>query len=362
MKRIAFAGGGSGGHCYPLITVAQELKKQFPAIDIYFVSTKGSIEERVLPKFEIPLFTIQSGRLNSQGIFKTFVSLLLIPLGFLKSIFLLLVRRPQLVMGAGGFAGAPFLFMAYCMGVPCAIFEQNRKPGLSNRLMARFASLIFVNFPQTSEFFPKKEVVAVGHPVREEIAKVRWQSDSNFGSDPFRILVFGGSQGALGINRLVVEALPFLNEYADKIQILHQTGSLSKQETEEGYKKFPKIRASVQEYIYDMDRALAESHLSINRAGASSIAELAAAGKASIFIPLVSKDRHQDPNAQCLADVNAGVIMHQTETTGKELAEKVIYFMHNRDELKIMAKKIESFYDSQSIAKIIKQLVHFLEK
>jgi UDP-N-acetylglucosamine--N-acetylmuramyl-(pentapeptide) pyrophosphoryl-undecaprenol N-acetylglucosamine transferase len=344
-KRIAFAGGGSGGHLYPQIAVAKELLKKNPNLEIFFVSTKGSIEEKLIPKDGFEVLLIPSGKLKGQGLIQTGKTLIQLILSIFVCAKILILRRPDLIFSAGGYAGAPFLVLGSLMGVRCEILEQNRMPGLANRWMAKFCKKVYVNFEASAKLFSSKEVSAVGHPCREEIEKARWQNgevESNFAKNPFRIFVFGGSQGAMGINRLVTAASKNWKEL--DLEILHQTGELDFERVKKEYSEgnFHKVR--IEKFVYKMAEAYQESHLVICRAGASSLAELAAAGKASLLIPLVSKDRHQEFNAKEIESLGAGITRLQGSLTPEDLAAIVKNLYTNRKQLADYSKKMASLH------------------
>lgn len=361
-KSIFFACGGSGGHSYPLMAVAREFLSDPNLWQCSFVSTHGSIEEKIIPREGLKLHLISSGKIKGQSLFKTLISLFKICFSFFTSLMLIIREKPQFVFSAGGYAGAPFLVVAAVMGIPCGILEQNRFPGLANRWMAKFCKEIFVNFPETADYFKGKKVSIVGHPYRMELASAKreiGQEQIHLSSNPFHIFVFGGSQGAMGINTLVCKALPFL---ANKdIFIHHQTGQADWERVRANYADSHWKNSQIEPYVFDMTQAYRRSHLIICRAGASSLAELAATGKAAILIPLVSKDKHQEPNAFALANAGAANCQLQGELTGEKLAELVIRYYDNRDQLLAMSNNIRKFDHpdaAQKIAARIKEVLH----
>jgi UDP-N-acetylglucosamine--N-acetylmuramyl-(pentapeptide) pyrophosphoryl-undecaprenol N-acetylglucosamine transferase len=352
---VAFAGGGSGGHLYPQIAVARELLKLAPETKIYFVSARGSVEEKIVPKEGFVLHLVPSGKLKGQSplaMAKTFFSLFFSIFVCLRILF---SERPDLIFSAGGYAGAPFLVMGALLGIRCEILEQNRIPGLANRWMAKFCERIYVNFSASAPAFQGKDVLAVGHPCRPEFEKVRWGAEfsSRLAANPFRIFVFGGSQGAMGINRLVTAASAHLKDL--DLEIFHQTGEADYERVKREYADFP--RAKVEKYVYAMAAALQESHLVICRAGASSLAELAAAEKAALLIPLVSKDKHQEHNAKEIAHMGAALSYLQPELTGEALAAKVKELYYKREEISVIAKKMGALHKPDAAAQIAKSIL-----
>jgi UDP-N-acetylglucosamine--N-acetylmuramyl-(pentapeptide) pyrophosphoryl-undecaprenol N-acetylglucosamine transferase len=347
--RVAFAGGGSGGHLYPQVAVAGEIRKLAPETEIFFVSSRGSIEERLIPKSGYEVVLIPSGKLKGQG-----------PLGLLRTVFALfrsvfvcagivLRRRPDLIFSAGGYAGAPFLVMGALLGVRCEILEQNRHPGLANRWMAKFCRRVYVNFEASAGAFPGRDTRVVGHPCRPEIEGARGFPDLH--SDPFRVFVFGGSQGAVGINRRMAEASKFLTN----VEILHQTGENDFEKTRVDYGSYPHVR--LEKFVYDMAAAFKEAHLVVCRAGASSLAELAAAGKAAVLIPLVSKDKHQEHNAKEIEKIGASLTYLQPELTGEKLAAEISALAGDRQRLEKLASQMSSLHQPEAAHRIARGIL-----
>ncbi|MGZ3693410.1 MAG: undecaprenyldiphospho-muramoylpentapeptide beta-N-acetylglucosaminyltransferase [Bdellovibrionota bacterium] len=356
--RIAFAGGGSGGHLYPQVAVAGEIRKLAPETEIFFVSSRGSIEEKLVPKAGYELVLIPSGKLKGQGLVKTAKTLVSLFLSVFVCVKILVARRPDLIFSAGGYAGAPFLVLGSLFGVRCEILEQNRMPGLANRWMAKFCKRIYVNFAASAEKFPGKDTRAVGHPCRPEIEKARWnagESDSLFRANPFKIFVFGGSQGAMGINRLMAQAAPFWKDL--EIEILHQTGEADFERTKKEYNQAGFNRVRVEKFIFEMAESFKASHLVICRAGASSLAEIAAAGKAALLIPLVSKDRHQEFNATEIEKLGAALSFLQGNLTGQILADAVKELYIDRNKLKALSSKMAELHKPQAAQEIARGIL-----
>jgi UDP-N-acetylglucosamine--N-acetylmuramyl-(pentapeptide) pyrophosphoryl-undecaprenol N-acetylglucosamine transferase len=363
ITKIAFAGGGSGGHVYPLLSVAREIKKLVPGADCIFVSTHGSVEEKIVPRDGFPLLMIPSGKMKGQGILTKISTVIAMISGIFASWRIIRQHKPQLVFSAGGYAGAPFLLAAALCGIPCAVLEQNLVPGLANKLMTKFSRKVFLNFAGSAQYFPGKDTEVVGHPCREEIEAARWSEsdlDTKMNAVPMQVFVFGGSQGAVAINRLIVGALPFLKELEDKIHILHQTGVNDLPTVQSGYASAGYKNAKVDAYIYDMASAYQNTQLIICRAGASSLAELAAAGKAALLIPLVSKDRHQEFNAEELARLEAAASYLQPTLSGEKLAAIIKDFYYNRAKLVQYSQKISRLHHPGAAKRIAEQCISII--
>ncbi len=356
--RIAFAGGGSGGHLYPQVAVAGEIRKLAPEAEIFFVSSHGSIEEKLIPKSGYEVVLIPSGKLKGQGalgLLKTFFSLFLSVFSCLR---ILLSRRPDLIFSAGGYAGAPFLVIGSLLGVRCEILEQNRHPGLANRWMAKFCSRIYVNFAASEKSFPGRDTRVVGHPCRPEIEQAQWsvaEQQRLFSSKPFRVFVFGGSQGAMGINRRVTAASALLKDL--DLEVVHQTGEADFERTKNEYEAAGFKRARVERFIYDMSTQFRECHVVVCRAGASSLAELAAAGKAAILIPLVSKDKHQEHNAKEIERIGACLTFLQNELTGESLAGVIRGLENDRKKLQALASSMSGLHQPEAALRIARGIL-----
>lgn len=356
--RIAFAGGGSGGHLYPQVAVAGEIRKLAPEAEIFFVSSHGSIEEKLIPKSGYEVVLIPSGKLKGQG-----------PLSLAKTIFnlfrsvfvclgILFTRRPDLIFSAGGYAGAPFLVIGSLLGVRCEILEQNRHPGLANRWMAKFCRRIYVNFAASESSFPGRDTRVVGHPCRPEIELARWtetESPQRFAASPFKVFVFGGSQGAMGINRRITAASALLKDL--DLEIVHQTGEADFERTRAEYADAGFSRVKVEKFIFDMATQFRECHVVLCRAGASSLAELAAAGKAAILIPLVSKDRHQEHNAKEIERIGACLTFLQNDLTGEHLAGVIRGLNNDRQKLNSLATKMSGLHQPDAALRIARGIL-----
>lgn len=356
--RIAFAGGGSGGHLYPQVAVAGEIKKLAPEAEIFFVSSRGSIEEKLIPKAGYEVVLIPSGKLKGQSpisLARTFLSLFLSVFVCLK---IVLTRRPDLIFSAGGYAGAPFLVIGALLGVRCEILEQNRHPGLANRWMAKFCRRVYVNFASSEGSFPGKDTRVVGHPCRPEIEEARWkdpEAKQKLQANPFRIFVFGGSQGAMGINRRVTAAAATLKDL--DLEIVHQTGEADFERTKKEYADAGFTRARVEKFIYEMAQEFRAAHVVVCRAGASSLAELAAAGKAAVLIPLVSKDRHQEHNAKEMEQIGACLTFLQNELTGESLSGVIRDLFFDRAKLQSLASKMAGLHQPEAALRIARGIL-----
>lgn len=321
--RVVIAGGGTGGHLYPGIAVARALIATRPGTVVTFAGTTQGIEARVIPREGFELDTIRSGGLKGKSLADRARGAGLIPLGLLDAWLLLSRRRPSLVIGVGGYSSGPVVLAASLRGIPTLLLEQNAVPGLTNRLLARVVRAAAVTYPSTQAFFGDRAFVS-GNPVRAEFLDDAPTQKSRAADAPVNLLVFGGSQGAHAINVAMVAAAPSLATSGVRLAVTHQTGERDLDLVRKGYADAG-LQADVQPFLYDMGRRLAAADVVVCRAGATTLAELTAAGKPSVLIPLpTATDDHQRKNAEVLSSAGAADVLVQQDATGDCLAEHVV--------------------------------------
>ncbi|MGE5243863.1 MAG: undecaprenyldiphospho-muramoylpentapeptide beta-N-acetylglucosaminyltransferase [Betaproteobacteria bacterium] len=320
--RVVIAGGGTGGHLYPGIAVARELIARRPGAEITFAGTARGIEARVIPREGFALDVIRSGGLKGKSVADRLRGAALVPLGLVDAWRIVSARRPHLVIGVGGYSSGPVVLVAALRGVPTMILEQNAVPGLTNRLLARFVRAAAVTFDQTQTFFGTKAIVS-GNPVRPEFLEAGGPQESA-ADEQTRVLVFGGSQGAHAINMAMVEAAPELAASRPPVRLTHQTGERDVEMVRAAYRAAG-LQAVVEPFLYDMGRQLRQAELIVSRAGATTLAEITAAGKAAILVPLpTATDDHQRRNAEALAQTGAADVLLQSDLSGPALASRVL--------------------------------------
>jgi len=323
--RVVIAGGGTGGHLYPGIAVARELQSRRPDALVSFAGTAHGIEARVIPREGFPLDVIRSSGVKGKSMAGRLRGALLLPLSLLDSWRVLSARRPSLVVGVGGYSSGPVVMVAALRGMPTMLLEQNAVPGLTNRLLARVVKAAAVTFESTQAFFGAKAFVS-GNPVRPEFFHAAGPNQESARDDTTsvtRVLVFGGSQGAHAINVAMVEAAPQLAAGRPPVRLTHQTGERDVEMVRTAYRQAG-IQGEVESFLYDMGRRLADADLIVCRAGATTLAEITAAGKAAILIPLpTATDDHQRKNAESLVEAGAAELLLQREASGEALASRV---------------------------------------
>jgi UDP-N-acetylglucosamine--N-acetylmuramyl-(pentapeptide) pyrophosphoryl-undecaprenol N-acetylglucosamine transferase len=337
--RIVIAGGGTGGHLYPGIAVARELLARKPDAVVSFAGTARGIEARVVPREGFPLDLLRSSGLKGKSALDRLRGAALVPVGLIDAWRILGRRRPHLVIGVGGYSSGPVVAAAAMRGVPTMLLEQNAVPGLTNRLLAPAARAVAVTYESTRAFFGAKAFVS-GNPVRPEFLSAVGQGKGLGESDNrarVGVLVFGGSQGAHAINVAMVEAAPKLAADGSHLRLTHQTGERDVEMVRAAYRQAG-LQAEVEPFFYDMGRRLAEADLMVCRAGATTLAELTAAGKPSILIPLpTATDDHQRRNAEALSSQGAAEMLVQSDLTGALMGERILALAADGDKRRKMA-------------------------
>jgi UDP-N-acetylglucosamine--N-acetylmuramyl-(pentapeptide) pyrophosphoryl-undecaprenol N-acetylglucosamine transferase len=336
--RIALAGGGTGGHLFPGLAIAQEFIARNKRNTIVFVSTGNALERSVLSESGFKLETITAGGIKGRGLWNQAKSALKIPKGIIESLRILKDYKPHLVVGLGSYSAGPVVVGAWLLRMRIALQEQNILPGITNRILARFADRIYVSFDDTKTRFDPHKVRLTGNPVRRELLNNHQGDEVIRGSKSFCVLVIGGSQGAHSINMTVIEALDYVAQ-KENLFFIHQTGSADEQMVSAAYQR-RNIAARVQPFFRHMAPLYKQADLIICRAGATTVAEVTAMGKAVIFIPFpFAADDHQALNAGTLAREGAAEMILQKDLSATVLSQKIEYYAAHPQALKAMAAK-----------------------
>ena len=332
---VLIAGGGTGGHLYPGIAVAREVMARVPGAQVAFVGTAAGLESRVVPREGFTLDFIRSAGLKGKSPGSLARGISLLPLSALDAWRVISRRRPSIVIGVGGYSSGPVVLLAALRGIPTLLMEQNAVPGVTNRLLARFVRAAAVTYEESSRFFAGRAFVA-GNPVRPEfLGGVHDEDRSPRGvgqQRAARVLVFGGSQGAHAINVAMVEAAPRLAAAAPGLAITHQTGERDLEMVRDGYRRAG-LEVRVEPFLFTIDREMRDADLIVCRAGATTLAELTAAGRPSVLIPLpTATDDHQRRNAEALVTRGAARVIEQRSLTGELLASEIVALARNDEE------------------------------
>ena len=312
---MIIAGGGTGGHFFPALAVAQAAAARRPSARILFVGTRKGIEARLAPGSGFPLRTLAASGFAGVGAWKRLAALASVPVALAQSAWTIARFKPGVVLGVGGYASFPMGLAAGLSGVPLLLLEQNVTPGLSNRLLGRLARVTAVAFPQTLEACPGKGRL-MGNPVRASLTNVGPEAEP---AAPLRLLVFGGSRGARAINEAFVQAAPRLAAFPGGLEVRHQTGTDDVERVRRAYAEAG-VRARVEPFIDAMDEAYGWCHACVCRAGATTVAELAAVGRPALLVPFPhAAGDHQTMNAKGLAELGGSLWMDQAALTTDSL-------------------------------------------
>jgi UDP-N-acetylglucosamine--N-acetylmuramyl-(pentapeptide) pyrophosphoryl-undecaprenol N-acetylglucosamine transferase len=330
MATILIAAGGTGGHLFPGIAVADELVRRDASTRVVFVGTPRGLESRIVPRAGYPLELLPILPLKGIGPWRTLRGLLALPRALLRAAALVRRERPRAVLGVGGYAGGPLVLAAALLGVRTVILEPNAKPGFTNKVLRPFVGRAACAYEEARGSFGRKGVIT-GNPVRGGFASLPAKAHQ----PPLTLLAFGGSQGSRVLNRALVEALPLLPP-ASRLRIVHQTGEALRDEVAAAYAAAGR-EAEVLAFLDDMEARFAEADLVLSRSGATTCAELTAAGKAAVLVPFAAAaDDHQRTNARAMEAAGAARMVEEKDLTGPSLAGAVTGVLEDPSRLAAM--------------------------
>ena len=330
---LLIAGGGTGGHIIPALAIADELKSRYGA-EVLFVGTARGLESRLVPQAGYPLQLIRAGQLNNVSLATRLKTMIDLPRGVLQCVGLLRSFRPRVVIGVGGYASGPAMGAAIALGIPTLAFEPNAVPGMANRLVGRRVDAAAVNFPAAAQFLRNAQVTGI--PVRAEFFRLPPRTSN---AAP-HLLVFGGSQGARVLNNTMPQIAAALLDAVPGLTILHQAGARHAETTTAAYQATgaPADRWQVAAFLDDMPRRFATADLVLSRSGASTVAELAAAGKPAVLIPFPqAADDHQRRNAEQMEQAGAATMLVEAELTPEKLLSLLTRLLGDRAALERMS-------------------------
>lgn len=361
--RLLIAGGGTGGHLFPGVAVAEEFLSRDPANKILFVGTERGIEGRVLPRLGFRHEFIAAAGVRRMSRLAQLKGLAMLLYGYSQSRKILREFQPDLVLGVGGYASGPVVLAARGLQIRRFIHEQNAIPGITNKFLARYVEKVFVSLDESQKFFPQHKLVLTGNPVRKEIlAQMQQQGAESETKDTLNLLIFGGSAGAHSINMATAAALPLLAGEKERLSITHQTGEKDLPEIRAAYEQ-AQMRGKVVPFIEDMAAAYGEADLVICRAGATTIAEVTACGKPCIFIPYPhAVDDHQRLNAEALLKKQAGFMLLERELTGESLAQLIRELMNDPRQLQCIGENARGLARLDAARVIVDEMLREPEK
>jgi len=364
MIKIVLTGGGTGGHIFPLISVAKKIREKKEGVDFLYLGSSGDLEKKAMIENNIPAKYIVSGKMRRYFSFANFLDIFKIPIGIIQALWHLLWYMPDAVFSKGGYVSVPVAFAAWVYSIPILTHESDSIPGLANRMIGALSDRIAISYPKTRRYFSESKVFLTGNPIRDDINK----GDKKVFIEKFKltesrpvVLILGGSQGARNINEAISSIIYELTKIC---QVIHQTGEEKYHETvkkvrlagikedHDGYYPIPFIEQS------ELKDALAVSDIVISRAGANSISEIAANEKPAILIPLSSAaNNHQGMNAYALAE-NKGAIVLEESNIGKSMLIQKIEALLKDNELKeSLSKNIKEFYHPDAADKIAQGII-----
>jgi UDP-N-acetylglucosamine--N-acetylmuramyl-(pentapeptide) pyrophosphoryl-undecaprenol N-acetylglucosamine transferase len=338
--RVVMAGGGTGGHLFPGLAIAQEFMARNERNTVLFVSTGNPLERSVLNQTGFTLETITAEGIKGRGLWNQAKSALKIPRGIVESLRILKKYQPDLTVGLGSYSAGPVVVGAWLMRTKIVLHEQNILPGITNRILARFADRIYISFDETKTRFDLQKIRLTGNPVRKELLNHHEGNSNDVAADSksFCVLIIGGSQGAHRINMTVAETLDHLAQ-KERLYFIHQTGAADEQTIKAAYQRAG-IAARVQSFFRHMAPLYKQADLIICRAGATTVAEVTALGKAVIFIPFpFAADNHQALNADTLAREGAAEMILEKDLNAGVLGQKIEYYASHPEALEAMATK-----------------------
>ena len=335
--KCVIAGGGTGGHLFPGMAIAEAFIEREMGNEVLFIGTERGIEARVLAGGKFPLKMIQAKPIKGRSLLGKLKAIWSLPMAVSEACSILKEDQPQIVLGVGGYASGPTLLAASLLGMKRAIHEQNVIPGMTNRILKWFSQQIFVSFEETKKYFPERKTFVTGNPIRKEILKGRERKKG----DRFTLLIFGGSAGAHRINKAMMEALDPLREVKPSLKFIHQTGRDDLDFISKGYQE-KGFDALVKPFFDDMATYYQRADLVICRSGASTVSELAVCGKAAILIPYpYAAHQHQLMNAQKLVELGAARMIVDDALSGPLLAQTILHLYFHPEEREKMEDKIQ---------------------
>jgi len=349
--KLVITGGGTGGHIFAGVAIAQEFLTQSKGNDVLFVGSDTGLETRLVPKAGLKLETLKLGKLVGQSAARRLLTLAQIPFAVIKCMGILRRFKADIVVGVGGYAAGPCVIAARILGIPTGVLEQNSVLGFTNRIAVSVADQVFLAFDEVPKGAPPAKCIVTGNPARSTLSSTAVKS-----SKPFVIFAFGGSQGATGINKMMTEAALELRSLKDEIRIIHQTGERDFETVKKAYEEigFP---AEVHRFIDDMQAMYNRATIVVCRAGSGTIAELGATRNAAIFVPFpFAAGNHQEINARVIERSGACLVLVQGKNTGSDLARALIELRDSPQKLEQMRNQMTAFYRPDAAKKIVETM------
>lgn len=357
VKTLMIGGGGTGGHIYPAIAIAQEYMSRGANRRVIFVGTEYGLEKTIVPKAGFPLEFISVGGLKGKGPADLITNAFRLPFGLLQAWQLVGRYRPAVALGVGGYSSGPVLLAARLRGVPTVLHEQNAFPGVSNRASAKFVSAVAIAYPDAAVRLKRPDAVVTGNPIRREFFTTPDRRPVT--GDRKRLLIFGGSQGSRVLNDAMTAALLFLARLRGRLDIVHQTGAKNLEPVREAYRTSAFSDARVVPYLDPIADEIAAADVVVCRAGASTIGDVAAIGRAAILVPFAAAtDNHQEINARVLEKAGGAIVITESQLTPERLAAAITEIVNDPER----AARMGAAARSLAVPDATKKIVDLLEK
>ena len=349
--RILIVGGGTGGHLFPAIAIAEAFITRDPKNQVEFVVTQRPLDSQILGKRGFSFQPLAMEGIKGKGLMGKLQSMFRLPRAFGSSLKILKTLRPELILGVGGYVTGPVVLAGWWKHIPCAIQEQNSIPGMTNRLLGKVVDRIFLAYEESDIYFPKRKCRISGNPIRKDLQEGLDRKVSPSG--PLTVLILGGSQGAHRINQAVVDDLDELGSWKDALYFIHQTGEKDEKEIALAYQE-KGFHHQVRAFISDMAGAYSQADMIIARAGAMTLSEITAQGKPSLLIPFpFAANNHQEHNARTLVKAGAAEMILEKEIRPGLLANRIRSWLAERDQLKAMGIKAGTLGRRQAAEEIV---------
>ncbi len=365
--KMVIAAGGTGGHLFPGIAVAEVMRDIYSDIKITFVGTERGIEQEILQREGLDHQVLRVGRIKGEGLAGKLRTVLTLPRSLWQAKQILDRIMPNIVFGIGGYSSGPMILAAFLLRIPRAILEPNAIPGFTNRMLSHFVTRVFIAFPETASFFGHRKIRLTGTPVRKNLnSQLRRSVDNSLSNSPgnfqrhFHIVVLGGSQGARSLNEAMIKVLPLLERSERPFKVTHQTGTRDYERIKEAYER-SLVEHEVQSFIKDMASLYHQADLVVGRSGASTVAELIETQTPCVLVPYpFAADDHQRYNAQSIVNAGGGEMLLRGHLEEK-LGERILYLASHEEELKRMREnlsKMRKIPAAQAVARECLELMH----
>jgi UDP-N-acetylglucosamine--N-acetylmuramyl-(pentapeptide) pyrophosphoryl-undecaprenol N-acetylglucosamine transferase len=360
--RLIITGGGTGGHIFPGIALAQAMMQSYPGCEVLFIGTERKVDKTVLSDPGFATMTIKSQGIKGKSPAAKLMALLQQPAALLEAAGIIRKFKPDLVFGVGGYVTGPVILAARLMGITTCIHEQNSVPGLANKFLGRFVHRIFVSLPGSEKYFPASKTVLSGNPVRSSIVKAANQMRLEKHREPLTLLILGGSQGARRLNSLVLEAAEkWLVKLTPMPNIIHQTGEHDEIPVRQKYAELG-INARVAPFFNDMAEIYSQADLVVSRAGATTLAELTVFHKPVILVPFpYAADNHQEINGRYIVEAGGGLMFKQSELNGEKLGMTIKRLLADTELLAAMAAKSGRIAKPEATGTIVNACLELLK-